>query len=428
VRNTLFSTITIVFLILIVVGGSISQAQTVRLTQTFYSWAGQQWYEWLQDRAEAFQGKHPEIEVEIMTVAGHEYQEKLLAMAAAGVSPDIIDTPISYAMAFLVNGLFADLDTFIEKDADVVISDFLPLAIDGYVWNGIRWMFPIDVWPMATAYNATLFAESGLPVPNDLAREGWNWHEVLDFARKLTQDTTGDGEVNQYGICSPWVNFYRNTYWMYQAGAELFNRTVDPSEAYLDTPEVEEAMEWFVSWYERGYAEYGVEHFIEGSAGMNFDGGVSTVFHWRDAGRPFDLQYYFLPHGPVKGGTDVSVNGFQISSLSEYQKEAWEWVKFLATNEESVTKYVNYTNRIPPLLSVTREYANLIPGVPVTFPIWTEVVMDPDNQPRPLVRGGARIRSAWDPEIEAAIRGEQSVREAIVRANRQINLILKEER
>ncbi len=56
-------------------------------------------------------------------------------------------------------------------------------------------------------YNKNMLDEYGLPDLNELFQSGeWTWQRYKEIASKLTRDTDGDGEIDQWGIAGVWGN------------------------------------------------------------------------------------------------------------------------------------------------------------------------------------------------------------------------------
>ena len=57
-------------------------------------------------------------------------------------------------------------------------------------------------------YNRDMFKKAGLVTPNELqATDQWTWQAMREAAMKLTQDTDGDGQIDQWGVggrFDPW--------------------------------------------------------------------------------------------------------------------------------------------------------------------------------------------------------------------------------
>ena len=120
-------------------------------------------------------------------------------------SPDcdiyMIDT--SMAIPAQANGFLTDLKTILPADSDLftdqTVFSYLDLG-DGQacilkVQGGLSNTYPL-------AFNKQMLEAAGLEDPRDLWDKGeWTWDKFIEYCQALTQDTDGDGQIDQYGYC-----------------------------------------------------------------------------------------------------------------------------------------------------------------------------------------------------------------------------------
>lgn len=104
------------------------------------------------------------------------------------------------------NGLAVDLKTILPEDDDLFTSQtnmgYLDLG-DGkacilYQIAGegtVAGTYPLG-------FNMQLLEEYNLEDPRELYKRGeWTWDKFIEYCQVLTQDTDGDGQIDQYGYC-----------------------------------------------------------------------------------------------------------------------------------------------------------------------------------------------------------------------------------
>ena len=137
-----------------------------------------------------------------LTYAGTD--ESLKTSVLAG-SPDcdvyMVDS--NMAIPAQANGLLVDLKEILPEDDDLftdqTVFSYLDLG-DGKacilkVNGGFTNTYPL-------AFNKQMLEENNLEDPNELwARGEWTWDKFLEYCQVLTQDTDGDGQIDQYGFC-----------------------------------------------------------------------------------------------------------------------------------------------------------------------------------------------------------------------------------
>lgn len=128
-----------------------------------------------------------------------EKQGKLTAMLAAGTPPDVYE-PVDGFPQFSVNGFAQPIDDLINL-RDSMWKDVKD-AYDATEWLGKHNFVVISKGPKDVVwYNKLLFKKNELSTPYDLYKQGnWNWNTFRDLAIKLTQDTDGDGVIDQWGM------------------------------------------------------------------------------------------------------------------------------------------------------------------------------------------------------------------------------------
>ena len=104
-------------------------------------------------------------------------------------------------------------------------------------YQGKIYAVPYELNMSAIYYNQDMFDAAGVSYP----KWGWNWEAFLETAKKLTKQE--GGETKQWGFLSknylPTLNSF-----ITQAGGSILND--DRTKSTLDTPEVQEAIQFMV--------------------------------------------------------------------------------------------------------------------------------------------------------------------------------------
>ena len=104
------------------------------------------------------------------------------------------------------NGLAIDLKTILPEDDDLFTDQmnmgYLDLG-DGKACilyqktaqDNVSGTYPLG-------FNMQLLEENNLEDPRELYKRGeWTWEKFIEYCQVLTQDTDGDGQIDQYGYC-----------------------------------------------------------------------------------------------------------------------------------------------------------------------------------------------------------------------------------
>lgn len=138
-----------------------------------------------------YEEEHPDVKIEVTTLTG-DINQKIQSAAVAGTLPDMIFCwDPGDVVTWGQMGITAPVDDIVENyGKDYWLSQ---RQLELYEMDGHTWGVPLVTFPMVMWYDKDAFEEEGLEVPA-------TWDEWYDVACKLTKDTDGDGENDQYGL------------------------------------------------------------------------------------------------------------------------------------------------------------------------------------------------------------------------------------
>lgn len=419
-----WSGIVVALLILFLSAWAGAQTSVVHMTNSIH---GAGWYQYLTEMAERFNALHPDIEVEIIRTS--YYEDRYATMLAGGTPPDVTDFTPALAAQFVEAGTFLDLKSLMDADSDFDPGDLLPMSFEVFTLpDGSIWGFPVDIYPLVTYYNEDILSAAGLAFPNDLHPDDWNWDQVVTIARRTTI-RLGDDTVVQYGIDRPnqrWITVLN------QAGGAPYDRMIFPTESRWNTPEVREAMDWLRSLFVEhrvaapyGSAEVSDFYFWLGKTAMHLAYGPGMIGGgYEDLGFGWDVS--LPPKGPANRGSMYTTNAFQITADSPNAEAAWEWIKFIAYNEDSLARFIELTNRIPALASMQAVYPTLAENPPKHWLRFYETAMDPDIVPPPMDPNGPRVDEVVFAGFREIFGGSRPTEVVLEEVHRRVNAILQE--
>lgn len=141
------------------------------------------------------------IDVQITTQ--DEYSKTLTGMMTAGDLPDIFYVGPESVEQFVENGYIEDLQPILDEKGISTDGMLAQEALDSYRYDGDKtgsgdlYALPKDASVFAYAYNKDLFDEAGLDYPDP--ENPYTYDEFVEVCKKLTKDTDGDGEIDQWG-------------------------------------------------------------------------------------------------------------------------------------------------------------------------------------------------------------------------------------
>jgi len=177
---------------------SFNAATAAQVTLRFSDWhlTEDVWNKSLNEGIEIFHKQYPNIKVVLEPVSYGEKETKYTVESAAGRAPDVFHVHAFSLPMFFSKGYAKDLSPFIEKEGPGFFDAWYPLPIGLMKHNGKVHAMPGDYMTMVLFYNTEMFKAAGL----DPGKPPKTWDEFLEYAKKLTRDTNGDGKVDQWGF------------------------------------------------------------------------------------------------------------------------------------------------------------------------------------------------------------------------------------
>jgi len=287
----------------------------------------------IEETIEAFNEEHPDIEVKLEITPYDEYFTKLDAAATGGGLPDVFWMNGPNLIKYAENGIIEPLTEHIEE-SELPLDPYPEALVDLYNYDGDQFALPKDFDTNALWYNKELFDKYGVDYPD----ETWEWDDLVDAAKELTNpedDVHGIAAYMQSGQASFWNLIFSN---------EGYVISEDKKKSGFDDPNTIEALQLYHDLIH--VHEVSPTHAqVESTSGVELfeSGKVAMIIH---------ASYYtpeFKDHDYLKDVADVApipklkkhsnvIHGLGnvISSESKEKEAAWEFVKFLASEEAAV--------------------------------------------------------------------------------------------
>lgn len=378
-------------------------------------------FEWQQEMVEAFEAAHPNIRIELVSIAGSgNVLSKMQSMLVGGVAPDI-----GYMDPWLVvqwgkAGILEDLSPYLMKHA-AHFADWNPTVFDFYRVQDGMFAIPQDLQIGAIFYNVDHYESIGLAPPTT----SWTYDDLRENARRLTV-RDAEREIIRHGFRLPGSRNWVPVVWAF--GGDLVDDWAEPSRFTGNTPETASALRYLNELVQIGAMQ-------DAAANSNISFGnalpgqhVSMVqtntiamanFHPIDH---FEWDAIGMPHGPAGKTAFINAIGWFMFSSSPYKEEAWQVLQFFTT-PEAQRRRVEITGNTPVSLQVIRD--TWLPRL--TRPASRELLLEEiaaARSPWPL------HGDLWNPinqEALAAIWGEQPVEGALSTMENIVNAVLRDD-
>lgn len=379
-------------------------------------------FEW---HAEQFTKKHPNVDVAILMANAQDQIDKTNTMLAAGTPPDLIWTSNRYSVGWLSTDQFVDLNPLMARDG-ISAKSFVGPAVLDLQWHGKQAMLPMDVDVNHLFYLPQYVEEAGLSDVNARVDAGeWNYPTFVDYLKRLTKDTNGDGRPDFWGLAlgvSPgfvWEPEYAA--WIWATGGRILNES--KTAELISRPEAVRGLDYML----RLRHEYGVvaesgwnAQVMNGQAAMS-----SAATFW---GKEFASK--FRTSATVRPSVDglppvhtMLINGIGIFKGTRNLDLAWDFLKQVVSLEGQ-SKLVEITGRVPgylPALSVWQKiYSREVAGSERMVTNITQY-----SRPLPINEYWVNVTTAIQNELKAVWKDNKPVKSSLEAIGQKLTAILQ---
>ncbi len=370
--------------------------------------------------------RRPPHRVKLSHGEQNQYSERLLVQAAARSLPDVIHMDRKDLPLFVRKGIIEDLSPFIDHDTAFHLDRFLPPLLPSCRVNGHYYAIPHNFSTLVLYYNRDHFDAEGMPYPDST----WTWDSLLQAARRLTK-TDRDGKINRYGCM---MNIVLPTL-IAQNGGRILDEACD--SCVIASPESEGGVRFDVDLADRYHVSWNIlaqnlqwdDMFAGGRLSMIANGRWAAAWYMRSmASGSVDVAP--LPRGKFRKGAAV-VHMMAISAQSTKQDEAWEFLKFLVSEEGQ--RMINRDGaNIPALRSVVDSDEFL--HHPTTPTMNNRVFLDelPTSTPWPYEQGPYLSLYTLQSQLDLALRrihlGQATIHQSLTIMQENVNAAIRAQR
>jgi multiple sugar transport system substrate-binding protein len=340
--------------------------------------------------AEAYAGSNPGFSLEVLSTTLREAEQKLAAALPTGTGPDIFDAGTAVSIKFITAGLLEPnppaIDQYMKSGAwDDFTVNFL--SVDGKTYG-----LPLLEGRAAMYYNKAMLAEAGLAGPPS------TFPELMDAAVKLTR-RDADGKMTRSGIS------------MRLSGqgsgiCEKFRFVLEPAGGSLlvpagngkwhsgfDNEAGRGALQFYVDVVQKEKVDdprvpHDAQAFVTGATAMLFR-EAWVIGEVREKAPNLEFGVAPIPAWTAGGQKKAIVQPWPIyvSSQSENQEPAWDFLQFLTNVENAflLTKMSGWSSRrkgvdwspllaeIPQFETFVSPPADVVPFVDPVLPVFDEI-------------------------------------------------------
>jgi len=296
--------------------------------------------------ADKFNSEQDKITVKVISIPHDTYEATLNTRATAGQLPDCGIMSEAATLQYATNGYLADIsEMYAAGEAKPLDS----LAFRGPDGKPVAYSVANEI--LLLYYNKDMFDKANVPYPPASADKAWTWDEFVATAKKLTFDSNGRtpndpgfnrNNIVQYGAMVENLTWQLEV-WCLSNGSGFFN--ADGTQVIIDQDAAIEAIQKvadlylkdFVAPLSAGLSDDGIQRsIIAGTVAMATGGqwNVGTCLATARDTQGLNYGVAVLPY--MKQKVTINTGGPNVVfSQSKHQKEAMEWLKWYAREENS---------------------------------------------------------------------------------------------
>lgn len=277
-----------------------------------------------------YQKLNPLIIIKYVRQSSVNYRTRVQTQIRNGVGPDVFRIHNSWLPMFQLDLAQAPADIFTLPDYRQL---FYPIAEASFVKENQILAAPMEIDGLALYINEELLNGIGGQPPK-------NWQEFIDLATKMTvRDATGiktaGAALGTTGNVDHWSDLI-GLLMMQQPGVD-FNNVVSPQAAevfkfYTDFVIDPKRKTWDVN------LPSSTQMFASGRLGFYFAPSF-RAYEIRVANPNLKFKVAQVPQLSVKNVAYGNFWGETVSKTSKYQKEAWQFIKYLTSQEAEKLAY-----------------------------------------------------------------------------------------
>jgi ABC-type glycerol-3-phosphate transport system substrate-binding protein len=357
----------------------------------------------------------PDVTVEWIDKKGPELGPFYQTQAAAGTPIDVVDIQGGLWLEYAAAGALLDLTPYLVRDKEMA-SRFEPNFLKGWQFEGKQYLVPFYITKTLLFYNKEMFKAAGIAEPPK------SFDELLAQAGKMAA-----GEKSGFLTANfDWL------YWPLFAmnGVELV--TPDLKKAAFNTPKAVETLgklakatesgainkiAWTGRWVEPNGA------FASGTVGM-LHIHAPAFFYVRGSGKWVNESTLGIATLPGGWATPNS-HGWMISKASKEPDAAWDFVKLVTSKKWAATFGTTLNNLTGNVEADQEIMAHFRKTDPLAAKVLEAEMANPDKITGnwPLARD-SQVKEAFYAEIQNAVLGRKSPKDALDEAERKVNRIL----
>jgi multiple sugar transport system substrate-binding protein len=376
-------------------------AEPVTVEVWFHSGKGEE-RDVLDAQVEAFNAANTDVQIDAIRLPEGSYNDQVNAAALAGDLPCLLDFDGPFLYNYAWSGYLIPLDTYVS---DELRNDFLPSIIDQGTYGGKLYSLGTFDSGLSIWGNKAYLEKAGVRIPTSI-EDPWDRQEFMDALEKLQaldeveyaidfKMNYGQGEWYTYGF-SPILQSF---------GADLIDRTdYQSADGVLNGPEAVEAMTFFQSLFQDGYANPAPagddDFYVKKITALSWVGHWMWTPHHENMGD--NVVLIPMPKLGDKAVTGMGSWNWGITSSCKTPDAAWKFLEFLITPDE-ILHMTNANGAVPARKSAIAQSELYAEGGPLN--IFVQQLEGGVAVPRPVTPAYPVITEVFAAAVQNIVTG-----------------------
>lgn len=332
------------------------QKRTITLSLGVFS--GSNWevpetdsYELLDQAISEFEATHPNVRIVYESgIRKEQYEEWLAQKTMKEEQPDLYFVPSELFSTFVQNNSLQNLRSFITEDENFSLEDYYHTSLMEGDLDEQIYALPYESVPSLMFVNKTLLEQEGIAMPD----QNWTWDDFYELCRAVTKDRNQDGTIDQFG-------YYGYTWQQaaYSNGVQLYDESTH--EIRLDDERVIETIDFLRKCtalhdervtsvaFDKGQVAFCPMYYSTYRTYMPYPWRVKKFSN-------FEWDIIPFPKGPQGTNTSqIDTLMIGMSTQSSHQRLAWEFMKYLSSDQNYQKKLTMSSQGISVLKSVMKD-------------------------------------------------------------------------
>lgn len=371
---------------------------------------------------EEFNKQNPNIQVslrEMPSDTGQQHDQYVTMLNSESSEIDVMDLDVIWPAEFAQAGYLLELDRFLEKDG-IDVNEYNQGALSAANFNGKQWAMPKFIDTGMLFYRSDMISADAVPK---------TWEELLAAAKENNgKEGTKFGylmQAKQYeGLVCNAVEFIA------AYGGQILDET---GKVAVNSPETIKGLQMLVDIATSDAVPSNITTFTEVESHTAFIEGQSPFirnwpYQWNLANDENESKIVDkigvapLPAGDA--GSGAALGGWMagINKYSEHKEEAWEFVKFMTGAEGQKISAIH--GGLAPTLPSVFEDQEVLEKNPFFAEEGFQSALEAAVS-RPVAPNYPEVSEIIQINVSKAIAGEQTVEEAVVKMEEEINAVMQ---